>query len=325
VKRREFIAGLGGAAAWPVGARTQQAMPVIGFINTASPEPFANLVRAFRDGLGKTGYIEGQNVAIEYRWAEGHGEKLPAFAADLIRRHVNVIAATGGSPAALAAKTATTQIPIVFMIGADPIDVGLVPSMSRPGGNITGAYMLAQELNSKRLQLLRELVPSAVLVGILVNPSGPGTISAMRDLSAATDMLRLQVRVVEANSESELGSAFAELRKSGANALLIVGDPLFNGLSKQLAMLALQNRLPSVYQFREFTVAGGLASYGGSIIDAYHQTGVYVGRILKGEKPSDLPVQQSTKVELFINRKTADALGVTIPLPLLGRADEVIE
>jgi ABC-type uncharacterized transport system, periplasmic component len=327
MQRREFITLLGGAAAaWPITARAQQpAMPVIGFLNTASPKPFANLVDAFRGGLSETGYMEGKNVVIEYRWGNGRYDLLPAFASELVRRQVNVIAATGGSPAALAAKAATTTIPIVFQIGVDPIEVGLVSSLNRPGGNVTGATMLAVELGSKRLELLHEMVPTATVVGALVNPTGPAVSTLMQDLNAAAGALGLRVHIVQASSESDFEPAFEELLRLRVGALLISADPFFNGRSEQLAALTVRHRIPAIYQFREFAAAGGLMSYSGSITDAYRQAGVYAGRILNGEKPADLPVQQSTKVELIINLKTAKALGITVPLPLIGRADAVIE
>jgi len=325
MRRREFIIG-SAAAAWPVMARAQQAaMPVVGFLNTASQGPFANLLQAFRGGLGEAGYVEGRNVLIEYRWAEGRHDRLPELVADLMRRRVSVIAATGGSPAALAAKAATSAIPIVFQTGVDPVEIGLVPSLNRPGGNITGATMLSDELGSKRVELLHELVPGATLIGALLNPTGAGAPRLTRDLLAAANSLGLRVEIVKAGSDREFEPAFAEFLRLRVGALLIAGDPLFNGRSEQIAELTVRHKIPSIYQFREFAAAGGLMSYGGSITDAYRQAGVYTGRILSGDKPADLPVQQSTKVELFINLKTAKALGITIPLPLLGRADEVIE
>ncbi len=326
MRRRELIMLLGSAVILPHAARAQErAMPVIGFLNTASPEPFANLVHAFREGLGETGYVEGENVAIEYRWADGRRDRLQEMAADLVHRQVNVIAATGGSPAALAVKAATTTIPIVFQIGVDPVEVGLVQSLNRPGGNITGATMMAVELGSKRLELLRELVPTATVVGALVNPTGPGAKTQMHDLSAAAGKLGLRLHIVEARFERDFEPAFAELLRLRADALWIGADPLFNGQSEQLAALTVRHRIPAIYQFRQFAAAGGLMSYSGSITDAYRQAGVYTGRVLKGDKPADLPVQQSTKVELILNLKTAKTIGLTVPSTLLGRADEVID
>jgi putative ABC transport system substrate-binding protein len=310
---------------WPVAARSQAAMPVIGFLNTASQGPYAGLLQAFQKGLAESGYIEGENVAIEYRWADGSRERVQEMAAELVRRRVNLIAATGGSPAALAAKSATATIPIVFQVGVDPVEVGLVASLGRPGGNITGATMLAVELGSKRLELLKQLVPASTLIGALVNPRSPGTAKEMRDLQDAATALALRVRVVEASSESQIVEAFSELRRLAVSGLWIGADPLFNGQSSQLASLAVQHGIPAIYQFREFAAAGGLISYGGSITDAYHQAGVYSGRILKGDKPENLPVQQSTKVELIFNLKTAKLLALEVPPAILARADEVIE
>lgn len=325
MRRREFIGLVGGVAASPLAAWAQRGIPVIGFLNTASPEAYASLVQAFREGLAETGYAEGKNVAIEYRWADGRPDRMQEMAAELVRRQVNVIAATGGSPAALAAKAATTTIPIVFQIGVDPVEVGLVASLNRPGGNITGATMIAVQLGSKRLELLKQLVPAAKVIGALVNPTSPGRLTLTRDLSAAAVALELRLQIVKASSEPHIVPAFSELRKLQVGALWIGADPLFNGQSEQLAMLSVTHRIPAIYQFREFAAAGGLASYSGSITDAYRQAGVYSGRILKGDKPTDLPVQQSTKVELILNLKTAKTLGLEVPPALLARADEVIE
>lgn len=282
-------------------------------------------MRAFREGLATAGYVDGRNVVIEYRWAEGSRAQVKEMAADLVRRRVDVIAATGGSPAALEAKAATATIPIVFQVGVDPIEVGLVASLTRPGGKITGATMMAVDLVPKRLELLRELSPQATLFAALFNPTNPGAGIQLRDMKAAADTLGLRIHVQRVSAESEFEKAFKNITDLGANALLICADPLFNGLSAQLATLTLRYRIPAIYQFRTFAAAGGLMSYSGSITDAYYQAGVYTGRVLKGENPADLPVQQSTKVELIVNLKTAKALGVTVPLTLLGRADEVIE
>ena len=300
-------------------------MPTVGFLNTASPEPFADYVRAFRGGLNTMGYIERRNLLIEYRWAEGDSLRLKEMAADLVRRRVDVIAATGGSPAALEAKAATTTIPIVFQVGADPIKLGLVDSLNKPGGNVTGATMMASDLGSKRLELLRELVPHATSFVALINPATPTAESQLRDLKQAADTLDLRVRVLNASAEADLEPAFSNIKDLRGDALLVGADPLFNGLSTKIAALTLRHQIPAIYQFRAFTAAGGLLSYGGSITDAYHQAGVYAARVLKGDSPADLPVQQSTKVELIVNLKTAKALGVTVPLTLLGRADEIIE
>jgi putative ABC transport system substrate-binding protein len=324
--RRTFITGLVGAAIGSTAATAQQAVvPVIGFLNTASQDAFANLVQAFRNGLAEAGYVEGKNVLIDYRWANGLHDRLPDLAADLVRRRVSVIAATGGSPAAVAAKAATATIPIVFQTGVDPVEIGLVESLSKPGGNVTGATMIADQLGPKRLEILREIVPDAKLIGAIFNPASPSSSRLNNELMATARLLGLQVHVVHVRSDQEFEAAFAELKKAGVGALIMVANPLFNGQSEKLAELTMRHKVPSIYQFREFAAAGGLMSYGGSITDAYHQAGAYTGRILNGDKPANLPVQQSTKVEFFINLKTARALGLTIPLPLLGRADEVIE
>jgi putative ABC transport system substrate-binding protein len=300
-------------------------VPVIGYIDSGAPETSAHLVAAFRKGLSEAGYVEGRNVAIEYRWADGQYDQLPALVADLIRRQVTVIAAN--SPAAvLAAKAATTTIPIVFTTGYDPVAAGLVASLSRPGGNLTGITSLTAEVGPKRVELLHELVPTASSIAILVNPAAGAmheTIST--HLQGAARKLRLQVHVLHASAVHDLDTVFATLAQMPIGGLVIGSDPFFNSQSKQLAALALRHAMPTVYQYREFAAAGGLMSYGGSLTGMYHQFGVHTGRILKGEKPAELPVQQATKVELIINLKTARSLGLTIPLPLLGRADEVIE
>jgi putative tryptophan/tyrosine transport system substrate-binding protein len=324
MRRREFITLLGGAAVWPLAARAQQpAMPVIGFLNTRAPEQDAHLLVAFRQGLTETGYVEGRNVTIEYRWAEGHNDRLPALAADLVRRQVTVIAAN--SQATVVAKAATSTIPIVFITGADPVQVGFVTSLNRPGGNLTGVTSLDTELGRKRLQLLHELLPQAGTIAALVNPTFPGSDVQTRDLQAAASALGLQLHIVHASTERDINTVFANLIRLQASGLVIGNDPFFNSWSEQLGALALRHRMPAIYEFRAFVEAGGLMSYGGSITDLYRLFGVYTGRILKGEKPADLPVQQATKVELIINLKTARALGLTIPLPIIGRADEVIE
>ena len=325
IERRKFLAALGGAAAaWPLAARAQQpAMPVVGFLNTRAPGEDTHLLAAFRQGLSETGYVEGKTVAIEYRWAEGHNDRLPALAADLVRRRVTVIAAN--SQATIAARAATTTIPIVFITGSDPVQVGFVASLNRPGGNLTGVASLDTELGRKRLQLLHELLPKAGTIAALVNPTFPGSDIQARDLQAAASMLGLKLHILHASTERDINTVFATLARLQASGLVIGNDPFFTSWSEQLAALALRDAVPAIYEFRAFVAAGGLMSYGPRIADLYRLVGVYTGRILKGEKPADLPVQQSTSVELIINLKTAKALGLTVPLPLLGRAEEVIE
>jgi putative ABC transport system substrate-binding protein len=325
MRRRDFFTLLGGAAAWPVVARAQQpAMPVIGFLNSASPGAYAPNVAAFRSGLSELGFTEGRNVAIEYRWAEGRYDRLPDMADDLVRQRVAVIAA-GGDRAALAAKAATTIIPVVFTVGIDPVAAGIVPSLSRPGGNLTGVSIFNSELTPKRVELLHELMPAISTVALLINPREQND-ETVKDVESAAESLRLRLHVLHASTEAEIDAAFATLIQVGAGALAISPDPFFNARIEQLAALALHHGIPTVYQFREFVAAGGLMSYGTeNLKEVYHQAAVYVGRILRGEKPADLPVQQSTKGELVINLKTANALRVTVPLSLIARADEVIE
>jgi len=325
VKRREFITLLGGAtAAWPLTAYAQQpTMPVIGFLNGASAWEYAHMAAAFRQGLGETGYVEGRNVLVEYRWAEGRYERLPTLAAELVRRQVAVLVAN--TPAVPVAKAATTTIPIVFQTGADPVASGLVASLSRPGGNLTGVTGLNVELGPKRLELLRESVPTATAMALLVNPTNPNAGIQSRDLQAAARTLGLKLHVLHASTDRDFDRVFASLVELRAGALVIGPDGFFISRSEQLTALALRHAVPTISQYREFATAGGLMSYGGSQTDAYRLMGVYTGRILKGEKPANLPIQQATKVELIINLKTAKALGITMPLPLLGRADEVIE
>jgi ABC-type uncharacterized transport system substrate-binding protein len=326
VRRREFITFLGSAAvAWPLSARAQQpAMPTIGFLNVASPNLYATRLRAFHQGLGEMGYIEGRNVAVEYRWAEGHYDRLPAFAADLIRQQVSAIFVTG-VPATLAAKTATATTPIVFEMGADPVQFGLVASLNRPGGNLTGVVSLGVGLGPKQLELLRELTPTATVMALLVNPDNPSGETVAKELQARARTLGLQLHVLHVSAEPDLDAVFAKLGQLGVRGLIIPNEGLFINRSEQLAALAVRHAVPAIMVSREFVGAGGLMSYGSSISDAVRLAGVYTGRILKGDKPADLPVQQATKVELIINPKTAKALGLTIPPPVLGRADEVID
>ena len=327
MKRREFIKVLGGSAAtWPIAARAQQPlMPVVGFLNAASAEGYTRQLTAFLKGLGEAGYVDGRNVTIEYRWADGRSDRLPAMAADLVQRQVAVIAATS-TPAALAAKASTTTVPIVFETGADPVRLGLVANLNRPGGNITGVTNLIVEVAPKRLQMLHELVPMATSIALLINPSEPTAAETQsRDVLSAARNLGLELHLLNASSESDLDGVFAEVTKMRVGGLVIGGSPFFTSRTKQLGALALRHAVPTVYSYREFALAGGLLSYGADIADAYHLVGNYTGRILKGDKPGDLPVQQATKVELYINLKTAKALGVNVPNTLIGRADEVIE
>ena len=328
MRRREFFIVLGGALAnWPLAARAQQpAMPVIGFLGSETPALWASRLQGFRQGLSEAGFAEGRNVTIEYRWAEGHTDRLPALVADLVRRQVTVIAATGGTAVALAAKAANTKIPIVFNVATDPVALGLVASLNRPGGNLTGATSLSVQVGSKRLQLLRELLPTATVVALLVNPTNATLAETQsRDLQAAARTLGLQLHVLHASTEADFDTAFVKLVQLRASGLVIGTDLFFNTRSEQLAALTVRHAVPTVFQYREFVAAGGLMSYGGSIADPYRLVGVYTGRILKGEKPADLPIQQATKVELFINFKTAKALGLTVPKSLLSRAEEVVE
>jgi putative ABC transport system substrate-binding protein len=311
--------------AWPLAVRAQQpAVPVIGFLNSAS-DASGRAVAEFHRGLSEAGYVEGRNVAVEYRWAEGQYDRLSALAADLVRRQPAVIVTTGGIPSALAAKAATTAIPIVFTIGSDPVEVGLVASLNRPGGNITGVSILNVELAPKRLELLHELLPAATAMALLVNPTNPNAEIQSRELEAAARTLGLELHVLRARVERDFEPLLAGFARTRAGALLIGPDTFFVSRFEQLAALALRHAVPTISQYREFAVAGGLMGYGGSLYEPVHLAGLYAGRILKGEKPADLPVQQSTKVELVINLKTAKALGLTVPLALLTRADEVIE
>jgi putative ABC transport system substrate-binding protein len=326
VKRRDFMTLLGGAAAWPLAARAQQSgMPVVGFLSTRSLDGSEHLLTAFLKGLSETGYTEAKNVTIEYRWAENQNDRLPTLVADLLNRQVKIIAAMGGSPAALAAKTATTTIPIVFQVGVNPVEVGLVASLNRPSGNLTGVTTLAFELTSKRLEILHEMVPTRANIAVLINPTNTTAEAMSKDLQSAARNLGLRLHFLYAKSESDFDTAFATLVRQRADALVIAPDALFTNRSEQLAHLTVRYALPTIYQWHEFAVAGGLISYGASSSDSYRLAGVYSGRILHGAKPADLPVQQATKVELIINLKTAKTLGITVPISLLGRADEVIE
>jgi putative ABC transport system substrate-binding protein len=326
MRRRSFIQGISGfAAAWPLSARAQS-LPMIGWLGSQNAEQFSGRVRAFLQGLKESGYDEGRNFAIQYSYADGNVDRLPALAADMVRRRVAVIAAIGSVRCALAAKAATTEIPIVFQSGIDPVEAGLVASLSHPGGNLTGISNLNVELLPKRLELLHLSIPSASVIGLIVNPTNPAVAEAnTRELEVAARSFGLRLQVQDASTEGDFETAFANLAQQGAGGLVIGGDAFFTSKSAQLAALALRYALPTVYQFREFAAAGGLISYGGSLTEANRLTGVYAARILKGEKPADLPVQQTTKVEMFINLNTAKTLGVNVPLSILGRADEAIE
>jgi putative ABC transport system substrate-binding protein len=327
MRRREFVQLLGGPVlAAPLTARAQQkAMPVIGFLATASPEPWAAFVTAFQQGLSETGWVVGQNTAIEYRWAEGHYDRLPAMAADLVGRRVDLITTIGGRLSADAAKNATSTIPIVFEIGADPVAAGLVTSFARPGGNLTGVAVLTASLNPKRFELLSELMPQAGVIALLVNPNIPVTEGVIRDVEEAARSKGVQLSILKAGSESEIDTAFASLAHLHAGALLVANDAFFFSQREQLVALASRHAIAAMYEWREFAAAGGLASYGTSLAGMYRQVGIYAGRILKGAKPADLPVQQPTRFELVVNLKTAKALGLTVPQSILARADEVIE
>jgi putative tryptophan/tyrosine transport system substrate-binding protein len=327
MRRREFIALIGGAAIWPLAARGQQqaTMPVIGYLSASSPARFASRLTAFHQGLDEAGFAEGRNVAIEYRWAEGQPDRLPALAADLVDRGVSVIVAPGGAPGGLAAKSATSEIPIVFEMGADPIATGMVTSLNKPGGNVTGVSSLNVEVTPKRLEILRELAPAADVVGVLVNPTSPTVDSQLKSLQPAARALGVELQILQASHDRDFDAAFATLAQRGARGLVIASDGYFATNSERLAALAVRHAMPAIHQSRDFSTAGGLASYGGNFSESHRQTGVYAGRILGGQKPADLPVQQITKVELLINLQAAKALGVTVPLSLFGRADELLE
>ena len=325
MKRRDFITLLGGAiVALPSAARAQQpTMPVIGFLNSRAPGENPAILAAFLRGLNEAGYVEGRNVTVEYRWADGQYDRLPALAADLTGHRVAALVANG--PAVQTAKAATATIPIVFVVGFDPLAFGLVANLSHPGGNLTGVSVLDVEIGAKRLELLHELVPTATIIALLVNPTTPAAETVTSDAQAAARALGLQLHILHASSDHDFDTVFATVAQLRAGALVIGADPFFTSWSQQLAKLALDHAVPTIYEFREFAAAGGLISYGTSIVDAYRLAGVYTGRILSNEKPSDLPVQRATKVELYINLKTAKALGLTVPNTLIGRADEVIE
>jgi putative ABC transport system substrate-binding protein len=329
MRRREFITLLGGtAASWPLATRAQQArkLPMIGFLNPLSPEGVPNLVRSFRQGLRETGYVEGENVAIEYRWAEGRFDRLPALAAELVRREVAIIVATGGPPPALAAKSATTTIPIVFSVGEDPVRLGLVASLARPGGNLTGINFLTTELAAKRLGLLRELLPAAARVAVLVNPANAGQAeTTLKDVQSAARAIGMQIRVFNASTSGEINTTFIDLAHDPHDAIFIGNDAFFYSRRVQLAIQAARDAVPAIFASREYAEAGGLMSYGTNFADTFSQVGNYTGRILKGIRPADVPVMQSSKFELVINAETARTLGITVPPMLLARADEVIE
>jgi putative ABC transport system substrate-binding protein len=327
MRRREFISLVGGTvASWPLVARAQQSsMPVIGLLHSASPDPAAKRVAAFRRGLGDLGYVEARNVMIEFRWAEGHYDRLPELAADLVRDQVAVIVTGGGVPAAVAAKAATSTIPIVFMIGLDPVQLGLVESLNRPGHNVTGLSYLSVELAAKRLELLRELVPKATIIAMLVNPKNPNAATNMREGRTAAETVGQKLVVLNASTEREIDTAFATLVQQQIGSLLVGSDPLFVSRRDQLAAVAARHAVPTIYENREFAEAGGLISYGTDLDDVYRLAGIYVGKILKGAKPADLPIVQPTKFELVINLKTAKSLGLTVAPTLLSQADEVIE
>jgi len=326
IGRRAFITLLGGTAAWPFGARAQQpAIPVIGYLSARSPGDTAHLVAAFRRGLGENGFVEGQNMTIEYRWALGQYDRLLAMAAELVRRPVTALTTTGGEPSALAAKAATSTIPIVFAIGGDPIKQGLVASYNRPGGNATGVSLLTSPVEPKRIGMLHELVPAATTIGFFLNPNLPQSPSQIADVQEAARTLNLQVHILPASTDQEIESAFESVAPQRIQALAVAADPFFDTRREKIVALAARYAVPTMYHFREFAAAGGLVSYGISASDAYRQVGVYTGRVLKGAKPADLPVVQSIKFELAINLKTAKALGLTMPDKLLALADEVIE
>ncbi|HEX8164887.1 MAG TPA: ABC transporter substrate-binding protein [Beijerinckiaceae bacterium] len=326
MRRREFIALIGAAAGWPLPARAQQSMPVIGLLGSASPREWGPRLRAFHEGLAEAGYAEGRNVRIEYRWAEGNNERLPALASEFVAAKVAAIVVLGNTASTVAAKAATAEIPIVFRVAADPVELGFVKRMNQPGGNLTGVTTLGAEVGPKQLELLHELVPSATVAAALVNPSNTALAEHQsRAFPEAARRLGLKLHLVRASSDDELDAAFATLRGLGAEALVIASDAFFNSRNERIAALALRHRIPTASPYREFAEAGGLMGYGGSIVDASRQAGVYTGRILNGEKPGSLPVLQATKLEFVLNLKTAKTLGITVPLTLQAQADEAIE
>jgi ABC-type uncharacterized transport system substrate-binding protein len=325
MRRREFLSAVGAAAMWPFAVRAQQLRRIIGFLSSVSPGPAARPVVAFQQGLQEEGFVGGQNLAIEYRWAEGYTDRLPALVADLLQQQVEVIVATGGGTSALAAKTATSSVPIVFSSATDPVTLGLVSSLNRPGGNITGVYVMTNALEAKRLGLLNELIPNASTIGVLVNPDTPGAESQRLELQSAATALKRNVPILPARDERDIETAMATFAQLRTNALLVAADPFFFAHRELLVTLAARFAIPTMYEFREYVVGGGLISYGISLVDAYRQIGRYTGRILKGAKAADLPVMQPTTFELVINLKTAKALGVAVSPTLLARADEVIE
>jgi putative tryptophan/tyrosine transport system substrate-binding protein len=326
MRRREFITLLGGTAiAWPQGARAQQVMPVVGFLSSRSPGESASMLVAFRDGLRESGFVEGQNLAIAFRWAEGRYDRLPALAAELVSLRVAALFAAGGPPAALTAKAATATVPIVFSAVNDPVQLGLVASLNRPGGNVTGMSMFTSDLAAKSVGLLKDLLPATSVVGYLVNPTNPSADIYLKEAATAASALGIQVRVFNASTERGLDEVFASLAKAGAGGLVVPGEPFFDSQRDRIVALSAQHAVAAIYTYREYVVSGGLMSYGPSLADSYRKAAIYLGRVLKGEKPADLPVQQPTKLDLVINLKTAKTLGLSIPDKLIAVADEVIE
>jgi putative ABC transport system substrate-binding protein len=326
MRRRDVLMLLGGAAGWTIPLRAQQpAMPVIGYLGPEAPEPFASHLKAFQEGLAESGYVDGHNIAIEYRWAEGQYDRLPMLAADLASRKVAVIVAPGGAPVALAAKSATATITIVFEMGGDPVALGVVDSLSRPGGNLTGVSSLSVEVSRKRLEFMHELLPTATIFAVAINPTSPTASSQLRNLQMAADTLGVRLHVLHASTEQEFDAVFASVAQLQAGGLVFTSDPYFAFRSQQLAALAVRYGVPAITQSRDFPMAGGLMSYGGDFTQSHRRTGSYAGRVLKGEKPADLPVQLVTKVEMFVNLKSANTLGITIPPALISGADVVIE